>query len=134
MIYFLFYVHLRFARIYVCVRVSDALNLEVQTVVSCYVGNGNWTLDLSPLEEQPLSYLFSLGSTSLNFVITNVLKVKSLLHSKLVTRPSSQDSWGGNYFPRCSDTTIKELPPEGGEQKHQVSVRRSPTNLPPAHV
>ena len=38
---FLFYVHLCFACIYVCVRVSDPLELELQTVVSCHVSAEN---------------------------------------------------------------------------------------------
>jgi len=42
MIYlFLFYAHWCSARLYVCVRVSDPLELELQTVVSYHVGAGN---------------------------------------------------------------------------------------------
>lgn len=35
---------------YVCVRVSQALELELQTVVSCHLGC--WELGPGPLEEQ----------------------------------------------------------------------------------
>jgi hypothetical protein len=31
-----------FACMYVCVRVSDSLDMELQTVVSCNVGARNW--------------------------------------------------------------------------------------------
>jgi hypothetical protein len=31
---------------YVCVRMSDSLELELQTVVSYHVGTGNWTEDI----------------------------------------------------------------------------------------
>lgn len=48
----LFYMHWCFARIYVCVRVSDSLELRLQTVVSHPVGTENWTLGF--LEEQPV--------------------------------------------------------------------------------
>ena len=34
---------------YVCVRVSEALELELETVVSCH--HGRWGLILGPLEE-----------------------------------------------------------------------------------
>ena len=46
---------------YVCVRVPDSLELELQTVVSCHVGAGNRT-NPGPLEEQsvPLTTEFSL--------------------------------------------------------------------------
>jgi hypothetical protein len=37
---------------FVCVRVSDPLELELQTVASCHMDAGNWTL--GPLEEQPV--------------------------------------------------------------------------------
>jgi hypothetical protein len=37
----LFYVHWYFACMYIRVSVSDALELELQTVVSCHVGAGN---------------------------------------------------------------------------------------------
>jgi hypothetical protein len=37
---------------YVCVRVSDPLQWELQTVVSQHVGSGN--MNLGPLEEQPV--------------------------------------------------------------------------------
>jgi hypothetical protein len=32
-----------FACMYVCVRIPDPLELELQTVVSCHVDSGNWT-------------------------------------------------------------------------------------------
>ena len=37
---FLFYVHWCFACLHVCVRVSDALEVELQTTVSYHVGAG----------------------------------------------------------------------------------------------
>ena len=40
---FLFYVHWWFDCVYVCLRMSDPLGQELQTVVSCRVGAGNWT-------------------------------------------------------------------------------------------
>lgn len=43
-IFYLFtYVHCCFACMHVCERVLDPLELELQTSVSCYVLNGNWT-------------------------------------------------------------------------------------------
>ena len=36
-------VHWWFVYMYVCLRVSEALELELQTGVSCHVGAGNWT-------------------------------------------------------------------------------------------
>ena len=41
--FFLFHVHWRFACTYICVKVSDPLELELQTVVSWCVSAGNWT-------------------------------------------------------------------------------------------
>jgi hypothetical protein len=38
---FIYYVHWCFACMYVCVRVLDTLELDLQTVVSCHVGAGN---------------------------------------------------------------------------------------------
>ena len=38
---FLFHVHWYFACMHVCVRVLDPLEVELQAVVSCYVGGGN---------------------------------------------------------------------------------------------
>ena len=38
--YFFIYVHLCFAFTYICMRVSDTLELELQTLVSCRVGAG----------------------------------------------------------------------------------------------
>ena len=38
---YLFYVHWGFACVSVCVKVSDPQELELQTVVNCYVGAGN---------------------------------------------------------------------------------------------
>jgi hypothetical protein len=46
-----------FACIHVCVRVSDPLGLELQTVVSCHVGAGQ-----SSQCSQPLSHVSSPGS------------------------------------------------------------------------
>ena len=37
----LFYVHWCFACMYICVRVSETLGLELQIVVSCHVDTGN---------------------------------------------------------------------------------------------
>jgi hypothetical protein len=39
--YLSFHVHPFFACIYVCVEVSNPLELELQMVVSCHVGFGN---------------------------------------------------------------------------------------------
>jgi hypothetical protein len=36
-----FYVHCCFAYVYVCLRVSDLLKLELQNFVICHVGAGN---------------------------------------------------------------------------------------------
>jgi hypothetical protein len=38
---FSFYVHCCFSCTYVCMRVSDLLELELQRVESCHVGAGN---------------------------------------------------------------------------------------------
>jgi hypothetical protein len=37
----LFYVHQCFAYLYLCVRVLDPLELELQTLVSCHAEGGN---------------------------------------------------------------------------------------------
>jgi hypothetical protein len=37
---------------FVCVRMSDTLELELQSIVSCHVGD--WELNPGPLEEQPV--------------------------------------------------------------------------------
>ena len=57
--WFLSYVHWCFAYKCVCVRVSDPLGLELQTVVSCHVGAGNWipVLWKSNQCSKPLSHL-----------------------------------------------------------------------------
>ena len=57
--WFLSYVHWCFAYKCVCVRVSDPLGLELQTVVSCHVGAGNWipVLCKSNKCSKPLSHL-----------------------------------------------------------------------------
>lgn len=48
-IFIYFYVHWCFACVYVCVRVSEPLELELHTAVSCPV-----ELNQDPLEEQPV--------------------------------------------------------------------------------
>lgn len=52
MILFLFYVHLCFACMYVCVGVSDPMQLELQTVVSCRVWC--WDSNPGPVGEPPV--------------------------------------------------------------------------------
>ena len=56
-LFHLFYMNWCFACMYVCVRVLDPLELEIQTVVSCHVG----ARELNPgsLEEQPVRALDS---------------------------------------------------------------------------
>jgi hypothetical protein len=39
----LFYVHWYFASMYICVRVLEYLELELQPVGNCHVSAGNWT-------------------------------------------------------------------------------------------
>jgi hypothetical protein len=39
--FFLFYIYWCFACVYICVRESDPLELELQMVVSCHVVAGN---------------------------------------------------------------------------------------------
>jgi hypothetical protein len=71
-----FYVYWCFAHMYVCVRVSYPLELELQTVVSCYVC---WILNPGPLEEQPVlltaelslqppHFTFQMSMTKLLFI------------------------------------------------------------------
>ena len=60
--YLYFYVHWCFVSMHVCVRVSDLLELEFQTLLSCHVGSGNWTWT-----EPSLQPSFAILKTSWSF-------------------------------------------------------------------
>jgi hypothetical protein len=61
---YLVYVRWCFACMNICVKRSDWLKLELQTVVSCHLGARNWTLVLwkSSQCSQLLNHLFSPGT------------------------------------------------------------------------
>lgn len=89
MIYFLFYVHWYFVCMYVCVRVSNPLELELQTLVSCHVGNRNcrgWTQILWKSRQcsWQLSHLCSCTNMIANIKISKCWKIPGhFLHDVL---------------------------------------------------
>jgi hypothetical protein len=93
---FLFHVHRCFACVYVCMRVSDALELQLYIAVIHSVAGGNWTQVLWKSSQylntepslQPSTWLFknkhstqSLNNYSITVILTAFLK-RETLHSR----------------------------------------------------